>query len=264
MRTALAPGPRDVSPGHPGNGNTSPISLPIVEYLRRVDVFSGLSREEIRPLFAGAQPRECPPGTLLFTPDESGERLFVLKVGRVVIYRLAATGKRLVIRRITPVTIFGEMGLLGQSLQGCFAEVAMPSLLCIASREQILEVLRQRPDVALRMLEAVGSHLREMEERLEQAFFSPVQARLAHFLLTNLDPATGLVAGYTHEDIGDTIGASRQSVTETLRLLRDEGLVEVQRKQIRVTDRRRLANAASGVDGLATDIAPFVAQPQPR
>ena len=38
----------------------------------------------------------------------------------------------------------------------------------------------------------------QLEERLEQALFSPVKARLANFLLANMDPSTGTVCGYTH------------------------------------------------------------------
>lgn len=222
------------------------MSLTIAENLQRVDVFRGLPREEIASLFKGVQSRECPPGTLLFTPDEPGERLFALKVGRVDVYRLTPAGKRLVLMRLGPGTIFGEMALLGQSLQGCFAEAAEDSLVCIATREHLLGVLRQHPDVALRVLEVVGNRLRQLEERLEQALFSPVKVRLASFLLANIGATTGVVAHYTHEDIGDTIGASRQTVTETLSQMRDQGLVEVEHKQIRVTDRAKLAEIAQG------------------
>ncbi len=222
------------------------LSATIVEHLHRVDVFSGMSREEIGPLFTGVQEREYPQGALLFSPDDPGERLFVLKKGRVDIYRLTPAGKRLIVRRLAAGTIFGEMGLLGQSLQGCFAEAAEQCLVCIASREHLLKVLGQHPDVALRILEVVGNHLRQTEDRLEQALFSPVQQRLANFLLTNMDPSTSMIAGYTHEEIGDTIGALRPTVTETLCLLRNQGLVEVERKRIRVTNRGRLEEIAQG------------------
>jgi len=220
--------------------------LSIVEHLQKVDVLRGMSREELTVLFKGIQPREYSPGALLFTPDEPSRCLFILKVGHVDVYRLTSSGKRLVIRRLSPGMIFGEMGLLGQSLQGCFAEAAEHSLVCVATGEQLLEVLRQRPDIALRILEAVGKRLTQLEERLEQALFSPVRVRLATFLLTNSDPLEGVVTDYTHQDIGDTIGALRQTVTETLGLMQDQGLVEVKRKQIRITDRERLTDIALG------------------
>lgn len=80
--------------------------------------------------------------------------------------------------------------------------------------------------------------------------YSPVQVRLASFLVSNMDPSSGTVVGFTHEDIGDTIGALRPTVTETLRLLSQRGLVEVKRKQIHVTNRRKLEEVALGEDAL--------------
>lgn len=174
--------------------------------------------------------RECSPGTVFFGPDDSSERLFILKLGRVELYRLTSEGKRLVTRRIGPGTIFGEIGLLGQTLQGCFAEATENSLVCVATRDDVIQLLRERPGVALRLL----------EERLEQVAFSSVKARLASFILANMDPSSGVVAGYTHAEIGDTTGALRQTVTETLSEMQRQGLVEVGHKRILVTNRKVL------------------------
>lgn len=221
-------------------------SMPIVEYVRRVGVFKDLSREEVERFAQGLTMRECAPGTIFFTPDDPTERLFILKTGRVELYRLTANGKRLVTRRLGPGTIFGEMGLLGQTMQSEFAEVTENSLVCAATREDVLRLLKEHPDVALRLLEIIGNRLRVLEERLEEAVFSPVKVRLAHFALTNMEPASGLVAGFTHAEIGDTIGTLRQTVTETLSEMQDEGLLEVGHKRIRVTNRKGLEEIAQG------------------
>lgn len=212
----------------------------IIEHLLRVDVLRGMSREEIAMLFGWVKPEEYPAGTRLFSADSSSEMLFILKTGHVEVYRLTPEGKRLVISRFGPGTIFGEMRMLGQTLRGAFAEASEPVLVCIVTKDRLLEVLRRRPDVTIRILEVVGSHVVQLEERLEQALFSPVRARLASFLLTTMDPFTSAVSGYSHEDIGDTIGALRQTVTEALSVMREEGLVKVQRKQIRVVERQKL------------------------
>lgn len=212
--------------------------VPVAEYLQRVDVFKDLSREEVEALFRGVMLRECAPGTVFFTPDDTSERLYILKEGRVDIYRLTQGGKRLVTRRVGPGTIFGEMGLLGQTLQGCFAEATADTLVCVATRDDLLRLFQERPDVMLRLLESLGNRIRVLEERLEHAVFSPVKVRLASFVLANMDPSTGVVAGYTHAEIGDTIGALRQTVTETLSDMQGQGIVEVGHKRIQVLDRQ--------------------------
>ena len=226
-------------------GASSP-TLPIADYLRKVDIFQDLSREEIEDLFKGTVLKECVTGTVFFTPEDSSERVFILKLGRVEVYRLTANGKRLVTRRIGPGTIFGEMGLLGQTLQGCFAEATESSLVCMATKDDILQLLRERPDIAIRLLDSIGSRLKSLEDRLEDAIFSPVKVRLARFLLSSLDSASNAVSGYTQAEIGDTIGALRQTVAETLSELEGQGLVEVGRKQIRVINRPALEEIAKG------------------
>lgn len=220
--------------------------MSVAAYLQKVDVFKDLTKEQIETLFHGVMLRECASGTIFFSPDEPSERLFILKEGHVDIYRLTSSGKRLVTRRLGPGTIFGEMGLLGQTMQGCFAEATGNTLVCIATKEDVVQLFKERPDVSLRMLEAVGRRLKLLEERLEQAVFSSVKARLASFLLANADPTTGVLEGYTQAEIGDTIGALRQTVTETLSEMQGEGLIEVGHKKIRMKDRSQLEELALG------------------
>lgn len=217
----------------------------IVEHLKRVDVLKDLAHDEVTALFHRMVVRDCKPGTVFFMPEDSTESLFILKTGYADLYRLTPGGKRLVTRHIEPGTIFGEMGLLGQSMQGCFAEATDDSLVCIATKDDVLRLLKERPTVALRLLEGLGNRLRLLEQRLEQTAFSPVKVRLASFIMANMDPATGAVRGYTHEEIGDMIGALRQTVTETLSELQKQHLIEVGHKRILVVDRQGLEQVAS-------------------
>jgi CRP-like cAMP-binding protein len=65
-------------------------------------------------------------------------------------------------------------------------------------------------------------------------------------VLANMNPSNGVVAGYTHAEIGDTIGALRQTVTATLSEMQDRQFVEVGHKQIRVTNRQALEEIGLG------------------
>lgn len=220
------------APGHPDAGG----------------VFRGLNPEEVEVLFAGCPDKKCPAGKVLFTPHDPGGRLFVLKEGRVDLYRLTPSGKRLVTRRIRPGSVFGVMGLLGQRTQGNFAETVDESLVRVTTTEQVTRLLKSDPDFALGILQLVGNRLNELEERFVQIAYSPVSARLAHLLLANMDPATGVVDGLTHAEIGDTIGALRQTVTETLASFKRRGLVTTGCRRICILDGPRLKSLTVTVE----------------
>lgn len=189
--------------------------------------------------------RECLGGTVFFTPEDTSERLFILKSGVVELYRLNAQGKRVALGRLGAGTVFGEVGLLGQTLHGCFAEAVENSLVCVATREEVSRLLVQRPEVALRLLEAVGRRLKELEERFASLALSPVRVRLAELLLASMDQRTRQVSGFTHAELGDMVGALRQTVTETLGELQAEGLIEVGHKRVLILQEDTLRRIVS-------------------
>jgi len=214
--------------------------------LNEADIFKGIDSPEMSILFDDMEMQTYVAGTVLFMPEDSSERLYILRKGQVDLYQLTLSGKRLVKRRILPGMVFGMMGLLGQTMQGNFAEITEDSTVCMITRDDVLALLKQRPDVALHILELVGNRLRLLEEPLMETAYSPVSVRVAHFLLTNADFVSNLITDVTHEEIGDIIGAVRQTVTETLGRMRNQGLIKTGQKRIQIVDRHGLEEIEQG------------------
>ena len=232
------------------NGRPSAKGLPSAEELglfSNLDLFRGLPPKKIASLLKGAELHEYPSGSLIFTPeDASTERLFILKSGQVERYRLTPDGKRLVTGQISPGGVFGIMGLLGRTMQGNFAEATIDASAYVLTRDRVLRWLRREPDFALSILENLGDRVRLLEERLVEAAYSSASARLAHYLLGNAERKSGVLANQTHEQIGNSIGAVRQTVTERLADLTRQGLISVKPKQIKIIDRPGLEKIARG------------------
>ena len=218
--------------------------LPVTEYLRALEMFRDLPEDDLEKFGRTLAMRECAAGTVFFRPNDKSERLFILKSGEVSLYRIKSEGRRMVLARLSPVAIFGEMGLLGQTLHGSFAESVTPSLVCVATRDEVLELLRQHPDVALRLMEAVGTRLKAVEERLAGLALKPVSSRLAAILLSQLTPDNDEVGGFTHAELGEMVGALRQTVSETLAAMQANELIETGHKCITVKDRAGLQRLA--------------------
>ncbi len=216
-------------------------------YLKTVDIFQDLTEAEIEEIDRATTMSTCRRGKIFYMPEDTSEVLFLLKEGRVQLYRISPDGKKLVIATIGPGTIFGEMALIGQGMHNTFAEAIEECVLCVMSREDVERLLVTKPKVALRIFEALGSRLRETESRLEEIAFKGIPARLASLLLQLADErGSDTITGLTHQDIGEQIGTYRETTTQTLNTFKLEGLIEIGRKRITILDREGLRRIAKG------------------
>jgi len=217
-----------------------------ISYLAETDVFRDLTAAEMVDLDRLTSMTTCRRGRVFYTPGETGEVLFVLKQGRVNVYRVTADGRKLITETIGPGTIFGEMSLIGQGMRGSFAEAATDCTLCVMSRADLEHILVKYPRVALRMVETLAARLESAEERLETLAFKSVPARLAETLLRLAGPGGDEIAGITHQDLAELIGAYRETTTKILNEFRARGLIDLHRLHIRILDREALRHLAEG------------------
>ena len=161
-------------------GDARPVDHSVkLGYLRQVDILAPLSPDEHAWVAENTTMVTCPRGRIFYTPDDPGEVIFLLKQGRVSLYRLTPEGRKLTVATLDAGTCFGEMGLLGQGMYGCHAEAATDCLLCVMSRSDLQALIRRNPDVAIRLLDVLGNRLREREQELEHLAFRGIPARLA-------------------------------------------------------------------------------------
>jgi CRP-like cAMP-binding protein len=214
-------------------------------YLKMVDIFQDLSEEEIEEIDRATTMTTCRRGKIFYMPEDTSEVLFLLKQGRVQLYRISPDGKKLVIATIGPGSVFGEMALIGQGMHNTFAEATEDCVLCVMSREDVERLLLTKPRGALRIFEQLGSRLKDTEARLEQIAFKGIPARLASLLLRlSEERDSDTIQGLTHQDLGERIGTYRETTTQTLNTFKAEGLIDIGRKQISILDREGLSQIA--------------------
>jgi len=217
-----------------------------VNYLAHIQVFRDLTPAELAQMDRQLTMSTCQRGKIFYMPEETGEVLFLLKKGRVQLYRIAPNGKKLVVATLGPGSIFGEMSLVGQGMHNTFAEAADDCILCVMSRADVERLVREKPEVAFRFVEAMGNRLSQLESRLEDIAFKSIPARLAALLL-RLDEEQGgqhMVTGYTHQDFGDMLGTYRETITQTLNEFKADRLIGIGRKKLFLLNPDALADLA--------------------
>lgn len=216
-----------------------------LRYLSELAVFQDLSPREMQELNRITTMSTVPRGRVFYRPEEPGEVMFILKEGRVQLYRISPEGKKLVITTLGPHTLFGEMALLGTKMHNTFAEAIDDCLICVMSRTDLERLIINKPQVALRILEITGKRLREAEERLENMAFKGIPARLASLLLRlSNEQGTPDISGLTHQDLAESVGTYRETATQVLNDLKAQGLIEIGRKRISILDADGLAEVA--------------------
>ncbi len=221
-----------------------------IGYLSETDVFRDLTAPELAELDRTTIMQTCERGRVFYLPGQTGEVLFILKKGRVQLYRLSAEGRKLVFATLDAGTVFGEMSLIGQGMYDSFAEAIESCTICVMSRRDVERLLQEKPHLGIRLLELVARRLQEVEVQLEDVAFRSVPARLAALLVRLAADGAGdvpqgaVIDGLTHQDLADMLGVYRETVTTTLAELRGTGIISVARRRQVIHDPQRLRDVA--------------------
>lgn len=221
--------------------------------LSEVDIFCDLSPAEMDAIAAAAPMRTCTAGEILYSPHQPVETLFILKRGRVRIFRVAEDGRALTTALIEPGTVFGEMTLLGQRMHDNFAEALEESVVCVMGREDVQRFLLSDSRIAGRIAEILGGRLAEMERRLSDTVFKTVPQRIAGTLTMLASHGKIGVASraphvrLTHGQLAALVGTSRETTTKVLGDFARRGLIRLSRGRITLLDPE--GTAAEAGDG---------------
>lgn len=194
-----------------------------------------------------------PKEAMLFVEGQEPSGVFVLCEGRVKLSTNSADGKSFLVRVAERGELVGLPGAISGRTHELTAEALEPVQANFISRDAFLEYLREDGEAAVRVAEILSdiyhSTLREVRYL---GFSSSTAEKLARFLLDlPVKPCNnnGYVSArltLTHKEIGEMIGASRETVTRLLAHFKRRQLIEVQGSTLLITDKRMLAKLLEG------------------
>lgn len=215
--------------------------------MAEVDIFRDLNPAEMDAMAAAAPMKRYERGELVYTPHHPVETLFILKKGRIRIFRVSPDGRALTTAIIEPGTIFGEMVVVGQQMHDSFAEALDEVVVCAMTKTDVRQLLLGDARIAARISETLGRRLGELEQRLSDAIFKSVPERIASALVVLAagraarTHGRGVQVRLTHEQLAALAGTSRETATKILNEFADKRLVSLSRGRITILDLDRLA-----------------------
>jgi CRP-like cAMP-binding protein len=227
-------------------GQHQGISLPERSaLLRRHPLFKEIDPKISDRLAAHAKTRSVARGATIFVKGDAGTCLFAVVSGAVQVIAGSSEGKSAMFNRIGAGDIFGEIALLDGQPRTADAIAFTDCRLMIIERRDFLPLLRDFPDVAIKLLELLCSRLRRTSEQVEDLMFLDLKGRLTKALLrlaNESEDGTGITV--SQADLSQMIGMSREMINKQLQAWARDGFIEVERRRIVLLRPDALARSA--------------------
>jgi CRP-like cAMP-binding protein len=217
--------------------------------LARVPVFETLSPDDLGRVAAVAVPRHYDAGEVVFHEGDSSDTCYVVRNGHARAIRQHADGRSITLANFGPGEIFGELAMFDDEQRSATVE-ALDDLetIGILGRD-MRRILREHPDIAVKLVVSLGRRLRETNEQLARRSFQTVQSRVASVLARLVEDAKGEGAGdrevlitATQADLAKLAGSSRESASRFLAVLERAGVIEQGRGRLVVHEPEALEN----------------------
>jgi CRP-like cAMP-binding protein len=225
------------------------VTIKPLEVLRQVPLFASLPDEELGAFAPLMRERRFPRGSVILMQGDPGDALYVIASGQVKVVLIGEDGREVILSVLGLGSFFGEMALLDNDPRSAHVVAMEEATLLQLRREDFQTRLRSSPDVAIALLRELTHRLRRADDTIGSLALRDVNGRIAHLLLELAEEEGGahITRRLTHATLAQMVGASRETVSRTLRALTNAGAVQVSRKEIKILDPEMLQRLAQHV-----------------
>jgi CRP-like cAMP-binding protein len=216
-----------------------------IALLRRVPVFSTLSAEELAQVEQVAMPRRYDAGTVVFNEGDEGRTCYIVRSGRARAIQAHPDGRSITLAHFGPGDIFGELAMLDGERRSATVEATEDTVAIAILSDDMHRLLREHPDISVKLVVGLGRRLRRTNERLARQSFQTVQSRVAA-ALAQLVAAAGsepdgvakhdVLITTTQAELAQLAGSSRESASRFLAVLERAGIITQGRGRLTVHD----------------------------
>lgn len=216
-------------------------------YAHKIDLTSLLESNNAMQKEFNGRKKIIKKGNYIYLPDDISDHIYIILEGKIKIGYFRDGDKEVVTTILEKGNIFSEKSILGEKKQKDFAIAMVDSMIVSFLQLDFDQLLNEHKDLSVLMMQIMGERMIEMESRLESLVFKDSRSRIIDFLIKSVEK-NGQRIGYewvvrnflTHQDIASLTSTSRQSVTMVLNDLRNENIIQFDRKRLLIRDLDKL------------------------
>ena len=202
-------------------------------------LFGELPEEQMDAVLSIAVEKPINTGEIIFFEGDSAHGFYMVADGMVKIHKLSPNGKEQILHMFGPGEPFGEVPVFSGGVFPANAEAVKNGTVLYFPRKKFVELVIEKPTLALNMLAILSKRLRHFTIQVENLSLKEVPARLAgYFLLLSeeqkntksvtLNISKGQLAGF--------LGTIPETLSRMLKKMSDQELIEVEGRKIRLKD----------------------------
>jgi CRP-like cAMP-binding protein len=191
---------------------------------------------------------------IIYNQSAPVNKVYLISKGKVKVVYYSADGNEIIKAILIKGELFGEKALLGDQVRDEQA-IAMTddTRLCPLSIDKMYELMRNNGRFSLEISKIIGFRLKKMERRLERLLFKDAKTRLIEFIQDLIeeqqpDSSDNIIEikhFYTHNDIANLIGTTRETVTKLFNQFKQAGILEYSRRSIIISRKDDLLKMSS-------------------
>jgi len=217
------------------------------DVVKKAPLFAALDDEAATALQQSMTSSRLERGDILFHEGDQGDRLYVIREGKIKLGRTSSDGRENLLAILGPGEMFGELSLFDPGPRTATATAVAETQLIGLGHDNLQAFLSDRPEVAATLLAALARRLRRTNETLADLVFTDVPGRVAKALLDLSSrfgrPAEeGILVAHdlTQEELAQLVGASRETVNKALADFATRGWIKLEARAVILIDFERL------------------------
>ncbi|WP_109829269.1 Crp/Fnr family transcriptional regulator [Reichenbachiella versicolor] len=183
-------------------------------------------------------------GSFIFQSGDLSNEIFLISSGCVKVAKPSGHGSEVVKTISGRGSVFGEKALTGEKKRDSYAQAVVNDTEVYAYKvEDVLNNSRNDSELNVNILGIFGKKISMLESRLESIISKDSRTRIVDFLREMAEEngkkvgfETLIKNNFTHKDIASLTGTSRQTVTTTLNSLKDQNIINFDRRRILIRD----------------------------
>ena len=200
----------------------------VLDSLRSIPLFIRVSESDLEELATHLIERRFPKNATVVEEGLPGDYMYVIRKGRAKVTKASEDGREKIMNFLEAGAFFGDMALLGDETRSASVKTLEASVLLALSRRDFIDLLRQSPDLSLAVIEELANRLRETNEQARSLSFQGVEERTRNLFerIARQEEGGGgrlLTPSLTHQQIADMVGTSRETVTRSIKQLKESG-----------------------------------------